>query len=401
MKAHVLIVADGRSPTTHDWIENIQAMNYQVSLISTFACDRIDGLAKFHILPTAFSRFSRSTPSQGKTRSRSWIGSWVSRFSPGFQTLRYVLGPLTLPRTSAEYQRLVADIQPDLVHALRVPFEGMLSSFTPAGIPLLAAIWGNDLTLHARATLPMRRWTRRCLSRADGLSADTHRDLRLAQDWGLSPDSPTLFVPGSGGVDLEGIQLAGAFDPARYGIPTTVPWIVNPRGIRPGSVHQKVFFTTIPKITQKYSEAVFICPGLQGMRAVEGWVRTLGISKSVFLLPQLPQAELWALMKLSPLFVSPSSHDGTPNSFLEALACGCFPVVGDIDSLREWIQPGENGLLVDPRDPDALAEAILWGLDHPGIRQTAAEINLALVEDKAARAATRPRIDAFYKQFLN
>ena len=401
MKAHVLILADGRSPTTCDWIKNIQAMNYQVSLISTFVCERMEGLANFHILPTAFSRYTRNNPSHGKTRSGSWIGSWVSLFSPVFQTLRYLLGPLTLPRISVEYQHMVAAIQPDLVHALRVPFEGMLASFTPAGIPLLAAIWGNDLTLHARASLPMRRWTRRCLSRVDGLSADTHRDLQLAQEWGLGPDSPTLFVPGSGGLDLEGIRLAGAFDPSRYGLPTTGPWIVNPRGIRPGSVHQKDFFTAIPKIILKYPQAVFIFPGLQGKRAVEGWVRKMGISENVFLLPQLPQTELWALMKRSPLFVSPSSHDGTPNSFLEALACGCFPVVGNIDSLREWVQPGENGLLVDPRDPDALAEAILWGLSHPGIRQTAAEINLALVEDKAARAATRPRIDAFYKQFLN
>jgi hypothetical protein len=39
------------------------------------------------------------------------------------------------------------------VHALRIPFEGMLGSYTPAGIPFVAATWGNDLTLHARRLL--------------------------------------------------------------------------------------------------------------------------------------------------------------------------------------------------------------------------------------------------------
>ena len=38
--------------------------------------------------------------------------------------------------------------------------------------------------------------------------------------------------------------------------------------------------------------------------------------------------------------VSPSTHDGTPNTLLEAMSCGSFPVAGDIESLREWIEPG-------------------------------------------------------------
>ena len=43
---------------------------------------------------------------------------------------------------------------------------------------------------------------------------------------------------------------------------------------------------------------------------------------------------------------------------LEALACG-LPVAGtDIDALRAVIVDGENGLLVPPRDPRAMANAI-------------------------------------------
>lgn len=400
MKAHILVVADGRSPTARHWINHLQALDYQVSLISTFHCVPLEELAHFHILPAAFSRFSRGTQTEVGNRSRTGVKAWVSRFAPVFQTLRYYLGPLTLPRLGQDYRRLVAEIQPDLVHALRIPFEGMLASFTPEAYPLLVAIWGNDLTLHARGSLLMRRWTRRCLKRADGLTADTHRDLRLALDWGLSPDAPSLFVPGSGGLDPEQIRSARPFNPDRYGIPTTGPWIVNPRGLRPGSVHQKAFFAAIPRILANYPHAVFICPGLQGKPTAEGWVPSGEIGQQVFLLPQLQQEELWGLMEQSDVFVSPSSHDGTPNSFLEALVCGCFPVVGDIESLREWIRPGENGLLVNPRDPDALAQSILWALTHPEHRQSAAKMNQALVNKRAAQASTRPRIDTFYEQFL-
>ena len=35
-------------------------------------------------------------------------------------------------------------------------------------------------------------------------------------------------------------------------------------------------------------------------------------------------------------------HDGTPNTLLEGMACGCLPVAGDLDSIREWLKPGQR-----------------------------------------------------------
>jgi glycosyltransferase involved in cell wall biosynthesis len=326
----------------------------------------------------------------------------LRRFAPLVQGLRYRLGPLTLRRYAKPYLDFVDKIQPDLVHALRIPFEGMLGSVTPAGLPFLAATWGNDLTLHAQGSPAMRKLTRLCLTRADGLTSDTRRDVRLAHEWGLHPDAPTLVVPGSGGLDLDAIQAAApeSFDPTKYGIPTGRPWVVNPRGLRPGSVHQETFFRAIPKILAGEPGALFICPSLAGIRQAEGWVDQLGIAESTFLLPRLPQETLWALFKQSQVFVSPSSHDGTPNTLLEALACGCYPVAGRIESLAQWIEPGRNGALVDPRDPDALAEAILTALHSPALREQSATFNQELIRQRAAQSATRPRIDAFYKLFL-
>jgi hypothetical protein len=45
--------------------------------------------------------------------------------------------------------KLAAEIKPDIVHALRIPFEGMLATAAQLPIPLAVTIWGNDLTLHA------------------------------------------------------------------------------------------------------------------------------------------------------------------------------------------------------------------------------------------------------------
>jgi glycosyltransferase involved in cell wall biosynthesis len=75
-------------------------------------------------------------------------------------------------------------------------------------------------------------------------------------------------------------------------------------------------------------------------------------------------------------------------------------VVGWIESLSEWIDSGVNGLLIDPEDPDALADAILQALDSPKLQKTAAERNGEIIEARADRHSTRPLIDAFYQRFL-
>lgn len=404
MKGQVLVVADGRSPTALSWIGHLLEMGYAVSLASTFPCDPPAGIRHFRVFPVAFSRFSRSGaafPDAGQAESTSpGLKKWIRRLAPLLQRMRYFLGPMSLWMYRPRFRAFVKEIQPDLVHALRIPFEGMLGSATPKGIPFLVATWGNDLSLHATGSFWMRWQTRRCLTRADGLTSDTNQDAKRAQAWGLAKSTPTLVVPGSGGLNPDQILTSASFDADAYGIPKGRSWVVNPRGLRPGSVHQDVFFASIPRVLAQRPDTIFLCPSLGGVTQAEAWVAENGIESQTFLLPRINPSELWGLYRGSEVFVSPSSHDGTPNTFLEALACGCFPVVGGIESLKEWITPGVNGLLVDPQDPDALAAAILQALDSPNLREKAAKRNLAIINDRAAQNTTRPLIDSFYQQFL-
>lgn len=401
MSTHILVIADGRSPTARSWIANIQSLGYEISLVSTFICDPPAGMRHYYTLPVALSHLSSNPTSPAQSAAKQPTRSLIRRFASHFQSLRYIIGPLTLLRFASAYQKLVREINPDLVHALRIPFEGMLGSYTPANTPFLASTWGNDLTLHADGSTLMRAFTKRCLKSSQGLTADTHRDTRLAYKWGLSADSPTLVVPGSGGLDMDAILTADGFDPKPYGIPLNCDWVVNPRGLRPGSVHQDVFFAAIPEVLAARPDTHFICPSLDGNHMAQAWVDSYGIGDNTHLIPKLPQHRLWSLFKSAQLYVSPSSHDGTPNSLLEAMACGCFPVVGNIESLREWIEDGVNGSLINPHDPHSLAAGICTALEETILRESAVIRNLTLVKTRAAQSTTRPLIDAFYQQFIN
>jgi glycosyltransferase involved in cell wall biosynthesis len=397
---HILLVADGRSPITRRWVSALVALQHRVSLVSTFPCGEVDGVSVQHVLPVAFAGLGGNQVGRARPPSPGHSRQLVSRFRSVFLAGRYYLGPLSLPFYARRFRRLVDEIEPDLVHALRIPFEGMLASNTPASIPLAVTIWGNDLTYHAQGSPWMKAYTLRTLRRANGLLADARRDIRLGQLWGFPPDRPTLVVPGGAGIDLaEMHRLRAKFSESFADLlPAGVPMIVNPRGFRPGSVRNDVFFQAIPLILERKPKVFFVCTGMAGQPEALRWVQQLKLDGHIRLLPYLPQPQLWDLFVRANIFVSVSAHDGTPNSFLEGIACGCFPVVGDIESLREWVTPGVNGFLVESDKPQALADALLVALDNPQLLAGAAEKNLQLIRQRGESDMVRAQIEIFYQR---
>ncbi|MCD6577463.1 MAG: glycosyltransferase family 4 protein [Anaerolineaceae bacterium] len=396
----ILLVADGRSPITKNWIRMVGGLGHQLFLLSTYPCEPILDIEGQFTLPVGFSSIAGSqAKSKGQGRP-SRIGMLIALFRPVLMRMRTILTPLLMPGYQKQFLRYVQQVQPDIVHALRIPFEGMLAAALPEEIPLIISIWGNDLTLHAKTSKLMALRTREALDHADGLMADAARDIQLAKQMGLRESIPTVIVPGSGGLDLVAVHAAAnASFVDKFDIPVNVPLIINPRGFRPGSVHQDVFFQSIPYILEKEPKAYFVCTGMRGQPQAEKWLRRFEITSNVSLLPFIPQDELWALFSISDVYMSLSSHDGTPNSFLEAISCGCFPVVGDIASLQEWIDQGKNGWLVDPRDAHAAADAVVSVLRDKNLREHAAVINRGIVADRANVRKMRKLVENFYRQF--
>lgn len=403
---HILIVADGRSPTTRRYLAAIRPLGYRVTLVSTYPCSAVDGVEASYVLPVAFGGLAGSQVGAGSVnpaRVNQGPRRTVARFRSLFLSMRYLLGPLTLPAYGRKLARMIKNLQPDLVHAMRIPFEGLLADYTPANVPLAVSIWGNDLTLHALGSREMSRLTSQVLRRANGLAADTRRDIRLGRALGLREEAPGLVIPGSGGIDLKEIERIrfNRLDPLTDFLPAGVPLVVNPRGFRPGSVRNDVFFAAIPLVLQHNPKVAFICPAMAGQAEAVQAVQRLNLKNRLYLLPHLPQAHLWDLFVRSTVMVSISQHDGTPNSLLEALACDCFPVAGDIESIREWVTPGVNGLLVEPTKPSSAADAILNALENSDLRRRAVEWNREMILERAEVGVVRERIRTFYESIVD
>ena len=73
------------------------------------------------------------------------------------------------------------------------------------------------------------------------------------------------------------------------------------------------------------------------------------------------------ILASSDVFVMPSYSEGTSMALLEAMAASKPIVATDIPGNRAVIKHGRNGLLVPPGNPEKLADAIFFLLNHPQI----------------------------------
>ncbi len=380
----ILFVADGRSPISQNWIRYFAERGDDVYLASTFACQVDFPVKRLEITPVAFSSLKRQVSPLGSASSRTL----------GLRTrMRQWLGPVTIPRAARKLRAFIRAVKPDLVHAMRVPYEGMLASSAmhKVDIPLIISIWGNDFTLHAPSTPLMKVYTRKTMKAAYALHSDCVRDVRLAREWGLDEENPTFVAPGNGGIKSD------VFYPPRELVKT--PVIINPRGFR-AYVRNDAFFKAIPFVLEKYPEARFICSSMQGEAQAIQWIKELNIEHAVQLDPTVPYTQMAEVFRSAQIILSPAVHDGTPNSLLEGMACGCFPIAGDLESIREWITHAQNGLLMDPNDTRSIADAILLGLEREDLRREAAGLNAKIISARAQYGTNMKRAAEFYDSVI-
>jgi len=98
--------------------------------------------------------------------------------------------------------------------------------------------------------------------------------------------------------------------------------------------------------------------------------RTLRIEARVNFIPHMPREQLSELYQQSSIFVLPSVHEALGKVIVEAGLCGLPIVAAAVGDIPWHVTDGENGLLVPPRDPKALARAIARLLDDPALART-------------------------------
>jgi len=127
----------------------------------------------------------------------------------------------------------------------------------------------------------------------------------------------------------------------------------------------KYLIEAISHVVTKRKDILCVIIGAGKLRtALESQIRSLGLEDYILLAGGKPHDEIPLWMNACDLFVLPSLNEGNPTVMFEALGCG-KPFVGTkVGGVPEVITSDDYGLLVEPADPEDLAEKILVALDR-------------------------------------
>lgn len=261
-------------------------------------------------------------------------------------------------------RKLLARIQPDLVHAQGTERDCGVSMMVAPRLPKVLTIHGHMARIAeiTQARFPSYYWLasqleRAAIRKADGvLSLSQYTQSRIA---GLARKS--WVFPNA--VDAQFFEVANRPEPRlALCVAGVHPWKRQVELIQalqqapPESRPQLVFLGQVPD--SEY--------GMEFRRLIEKnrtWCEHHG---------HVGRSELRTWLAKTSLLILPSIEDNCPMVVLEAMAAGVPSAAARIGGIPDLIQEGMNGVLFDPRDADEMTAKIISLTHHHELRETLA-----------------------------
>jgi glycosyltransferase involved in cell wall biosynthesis len=282
---------------------------------------------------------------------------------PGLQVLSGITYALALWRRLRR-----ADVERDglLLHAHCAFPDGVGVALAASwlGLPYVITAHGSDINVYASKALlrPQIRWALRGARGLIAVSGPLLERVRVL----ASPTPPRLAH----------IPCAG-FDPAAFG---AEPREAARRALRlPPSGRVALFVGNLVAVKGAdvlldawerlaargglglEDRLVIVGDGRERPR-LEERAEARGLAPRISFAGAVPFAQVPRWMSASDVLCVPSRSEGTPNVVIEALASGRPVVASRVGGVPEVVRHGENGLLVPPEYPVALAEALASAL---------------------------------------
>lgn len=175
---------------------------------------------------------------------------------------------------------------------------------------------------------------------------------------------PTAYIPHD--------QSPGSDIRAELGIAQDTPLIAAAAGLRPEKALD-VMLDAHAKVRDRIGAAHLAIAGCGPCRRdLELQARRLGLQDSVHLLGE--RRDVDSILQAADVGAMSSDWEGMPLFVFECMAARLPLVATTVGGLPEVVEPGTTGLLVPPRDADALAAGLVDVLTDPafGARMAAA-----------------------------
>lgn len=337
---------------------------------------------------------------------RSWTPWGYSESLEGGVRIKrplYALAPLVFLSALRAAGSLLGRGEFDLVHVHWVVPNGPIGAVAALrhDLPLVVTLHGSDMAVSERSR-SIGRATRWTLGRAAAVTAPSGDLLERARRLGAR--------------HLRELIPYGADTRALEADPGEVERLRDRLGLHPDHVVVAGLGRFIPVkgfeyLVEAHAKARVHDPRLRLVLVGDGDLReelrararSLGAADSVIFSGMVERDEIPAYLAAADVVVVPSVRyegyvDGLPNVALEAMAAGKPLVATRIGGLPELVRPGETGLLVDEKDPDALADAIVTLAREPDLRARMGGSGRALIRDSMSWDSVAERFEAVYER---
>lgn len=132
---------------------------------------------------------------------------------------------------------------------------------------------------------------------------------------------------------------------------------------------------------------------------VQALIKERGLSEHIKLVGWLNQERKLELMKSVSTVVLPSHNEGLPMSILEGMAAGKAIISTDVGAIPEVISE-ENGILFQPKDVEALAQAIVKCSLDPVMLGSMSENNIRKIKEQYSMKKMHEKLAEYYDKCM-
>ena len=322
-------------PSVHviRWIENLKDTSHELFWFDVLDRGRLDTLESV----TQFVEWK-------KRKVQPIKGEYF--LSKKYPTVFEKIQPLLEVTANEALEKIILEIQPDIVHSFEMqgcsyPILKTMQKYH--NIKWLYSCWGNDLYYYQQFPIHLKK-IKLLLSRVNYLHTDCKRDFELAKQLGFQGKHVGV-IPGGTGYKLQDLEI--------YKLPLEDRKIILVKGYEHHlgrGLNIIMALEAIKNQIENYEVVVF-----GAHTKVINYINSHNLNFTVFDRHGLSHDELLKIMGRSLIYVGNSISDGMPNTLLEAIVMGVFPIQSNPGGVTgEIIENGKNGFLI--QDPNNIKE---------------------------------------------
>jgi len=298
-----------------------------------------------------------------------------------------------------QIRRILKSTTPDIIHAHYASTYGFWSALAMSH-PFVLTAWGSDILISSRISKLSTLKVGFALRRADFITCDAQHLARKMIELGASERKIGLI---RFGIDT------GKFAPDRrdpdlrtsLGLCEDALLVISLRRLT--EVYDvETLVRAAPLVLTQVPGARFIIAGCGDQRAyLESLTGVLGVGHSVRFVGMIPNDDLPRYLASADVYVSTSLSDaGIAASTAEAMACQLPVIVTDVAENRDWVRNDEGGFVIPPRNPEALADRIIWLLQNEQARKAFGAVNRRIVQERNEYGTQMAKVERIYQQLM-